>query len=94
MEVAAVVVPVFGGLVGVLTEPSVPAAHCVLHQAMAQTLRHCAHDGPMVLAEKPIGLTHETWSVVLLEPRLEIAASRGETDVKFTFKRAIYKILQ
>lgn len=43
-EVAVAVAVVLAELVGVLTEPSVPAAHCVLHQAMAQTSRHSAHD--------------------------------------------------
>jgi len=43
VAVAVAVVSVLEGLVGVLTEPSVPAAHYVLHQAMAQTLRHYAH---------------------------------------------------
>lgn len=35
----------------------------------------------MVLAEKPIGLTHETSSVALLEPRLKIAVRDAKKSI-------------
>lgn len=76
-----------------MTEPSVPAAHCVLHQAMAQTLRHGAHDG-VGRETHPI----DPWDVECpADARTENDArnrrvTRGNRLLIYVLKFAIYKI--